>query len=227
MAYASVLTTPSAEDVDLEPRQSGIGTAQPQISHSEIPASSDDSDDELLRRIGENDQTAFALLVRRHIDRSYALALRILDNPADADDVVQDVLLKVWTHRGRWEGGRAKFSTWLYRVVTNRCIDLRRQPRADDLENAPEIPDAAPGAEAQMHRNDILQALEAAMGRLLDHQRIVLILSYHENLSNAEIAEVMQTTVSAVESLLKRGRQQLRKLLRSQERSIRLSLTED
>ena len=79
--------------------------------------------------------------MRRHIDRAYALALRILDNPADADDVVQDVLLKVWTHRGRWEGGRAKFSTWLYRVVTNRCIDLRRQPRADDLENAPEIPD--------------------------------------------------------------------------------------
>ncbi|ALK08090.1 RNA polymerase sigma factor [Blastochloris viridis] len=227
MAYASVLTTPSSSETDLEPQPSGNVTAQAAVTRATPPASDLDSDDELLRRIGENDESAFALLVRRHIDRAYALALRILDNPADADDVVQDVLLKVWTHRGRWEGGRAKFSTWLYRVVTNRCIDLRRQPRNDDLEAAPEVPDGTPGAESQLHRNEVLNALESAMGQLPDHQRVVLILSYHENLSNAEIAEVMQTTVSAVESLLKRGRQQLRKLLRRQEHSIRQSLTED
>ncbi|NJL07926.1 MAG: RNA polymerase sigma factor [Methylacidiphilales bacterium] len=224
MAHASVLTAQAA-DVGMLHRAGNVAPCPAAPTPS--VASASDSDDDLLRRIGENDQSAFALLVRRHIDRSYALALRILDNPADAEDVVQDVLLKVWTHRGRWEGGRAKFSTWLYRVVTNRCIDLRRQPRNQDLESAPEVPDGAPGAESQLHRTEVVNALEGAMGQLPDHQRVVLILSYHENLSNAEIAEVMQTTVSAVESLLKRGRQQLRKLLRGQERAIRQSLTAD
>lgn len=184
-------------------------------------------DDELLRRIGENDELAFRTLVERHVDRAFALALRILDNRADADDVVQDSLLKVWTHRHRWEAGRAKFSTWLYRVVTNRCIDLRRRPRNEDVEAVGEIADAAPDAVTAMHRSEVSELLDAAMNRLPDQQRIAIILSYHETMSNAEIADVMDTTVAAVESLLKRARQQLRKLLRRSEPDIRQALTDD
>lgn len=182
-------------------------------------------DDELLRRIGEDDQTAFRTLVERHVDRAYALALRILHNAADADDVVQDCLLKVWTHRHRWEGGRAKFSTWLYRVVTNRCLDLRRMPRMDDIEEAPEIADGREDALSELHRAGVTNLLERALSRIPDQQRIALILSYHEAMSNAEIAEVMVTTVAAVESLLKRGRQQLRRLLDRSRDDIRQSFT--
>jgi RNA polymerase sigma-70 factor (ECF subfamily) len=69
--------------------------------------------------------------------------------------------------------------------------------------------------------------LDAALARLPEQQRIALILSYHEGMSNGEIAEIMETTVSAVESLLKRGRQHLRRLLRRSERDIRQSLSED
>ncbi|MFL9823538.1 RNA polymerase sigma factor [Rhodoplanes sp. SY1] len=184
-------------------------------------------DDELLRRIGENDELAFRTLVERHVDRAFALALRILDNRADADDVVQDSLLKVWTHRHRWECGRAKFSTWLYRVVTNRCIDLRRRPRNEDVEAVGEVADGAPDAVTAMHRSEVSELLDAAMNRLPDQQRIAIILSYHEAMSNAEIADVMDTTVAAVESLLKRARQQLRKLLRRSEPDIRQALTDD
>lgn len=194
----------------------------------QIPANAGEpDDDELLRRIGENDELAFRTLVERHVDRAFALALRILDNRADADDVVQDSLLKVWTHRDRWEAGRAKFSTWLYRVVTNRCIDLRRRPRNEDVEAVGEIADAAPDAVTAMHRSEVSELLDAAMNRLPDQQRIAIILSYHESMSNAEIADVMDTTVAAVESLLKRARQQLRKLLRRSEPDIRQALTDD
>lgn len=185
-----------------------------------------DEDEELLMRLAADDEAAFRLLVERHIDRAFGIALRIVGSRADAEDVVQDTMLKVWTHRGKWQHGRAKFSTWLYRVVTNRCIDLHRRPRTDNVDAVPEQADAQPDVVSTMQRNEVTHMLEDAMQRLPEQQRIAVILSYHENMSNGEIAEVMDTTVSAVESLLKRGRQQLRDLLRRHEPDIRHSFTE-
>lgn len=185
-----------------------------------------DEDEELLTRLAADDEAAFRQLVERHIDRAFGIALRIVGSRADAEDVVQDTMLKVWTHRGKWQHGRAKFSTWLYRVVTNRCIDLHRRPRTDNVDAVPEQADAQPDVVSTMQRNEVTHMLEDAMQRLPEQQRIAVILSYHENMSNGEIAEVMDTTVSAVESLLKRGRQQLRDLLRRHEPDIRHSFTE-
>jgi len=185
-----------------------------------------DEDDALLDRLAADDQVAFRILVERHIDRAYAIALRIVGNAADAEDVVQDTMLKVWTHRGRWQHGRAKFSTWLYRVVSNRCIDLRRKPRNENVDAVPEVADTQPDASSVIERNEVSSLLEVAMQRLPEQQRVAVILSYHENMSNTEIAEVMDTTVAAVESLLKRGRQQLREMLRRHERDIRTAFTD-
>lgn len=191
------------------------------------PTRAPDADDLLLRRIGSGEETAFRVLVERHIDRAYALALRILKNPADAEDVVQETLLKIWNTRGSWEEGRARFSTWLYRVVTNRCLDLRRRPRMEEMENAPDLVSAEPDALTHLHRHEISGLLQQAIDRLPDQQRVALILSYFDELGNAEIAEVMDTTVPAVESLLKRGRQSLRKSLNRLERDIRDLFTRD
>jgi RNA polymerase sigma-70 factor (ECF subfamily) len=185
-----------------------------------------DEDKELLDRLAAGDEAAFRLLVVRHIDRAYAIALRIVGNTADAEDVVQDTMLKIWSHRGRWQHGRAKFSTWLYRVISNRCIDLRRKPRNENVETVPEVADGQPGAVEIIERNELNGMLELAMQRLPEQQRIAVIFSYHENMSNGEIAQVMDTTVAAVESLLKRGRQQLRQLLRKHERDIRTAFTD-
>lgn len=182
-----------------------------------------DEDDVLMERLAQGDERAFRRLLERHIDRAFALALRILRNHTDAEDVVQDVMLKVWTQGGNWQSGQAKFSTWLYRVVTNRCLDLCRKPKTTDLENAPEVEDGQPDAVATIHRGEINGLLEKAMSRLPEHQRVALILSYHDDLSNAEIAEILETTVQAVESLLKRGRQQLRTILGGLEGEIRES----
>lgn len=205
-----------------------VTPVQPSIADAAILAAARprDEDDLLLQAIADDDRGAFARLVSRHADRGYALALRILKNPSDADDVVQDSFMKLWMHRKRMEIGRAKFSTWLYRVITNRCIDLCRSPRMDDIDTAPELADERDDVITTMHRASMASLLEAALARLPDQQRVAVILSYHEAMSNAEIAEVMDTTVMAVESLLKRGRQQLRKVLAHSEADIRQSFTQ-
>ena len=206
-----------------------VRTTEKPVASSERPqqpSAVHDDDQPLLDRLAASDEAAFRELVQRHIDRAFGLAVRILGGKADAEDVVQDTFLKVWIHRGEWQHGRAKFSTWLYRVVTNRCIDLRRRPRTDDVDAIPEPMDARPDAVSTMHRHQVSTILDEAIKRLPEQQRIALILSYHEDMSNAEIAEVMETTVSAVESLLKRGRQQLRAILRRNEGDIRQSFTD-
>lgn len=193
------------------------------VRQPEMAPTLDTSDAALLTRIGDGDEAAFRLLVERHVDRAYGLALRILRSPSDAEDVVQDVMLKVWTHGGGWQDRRARFSTWLYRVVTNRCLDLCRRPKAKDIDEVPEAVDEATGPLDAVHEGEVHGMLERAMGQIPGKQRIALILSYHDDLSNAEIADVMETTVQAVESLLKRGRQQLRQILAGSEVEIRES----
>ena len=218
MAYAQATVVDPEMAVSF-PAKSIDNTADQ--SDNKIAPRPRNEDDELLLRIGQNDEAAFRALVERHVDRCYTLALRVLRNAADADDVVQDVLLKVWQNRGTWQAGKAKFSTWLYRVITNRCLDLRRRPRTEDMDNAPEQADDHPDALISMQRDELSNMLERAMAYLPDQQRIALILSYTDDLSNSEIAEIMETTVAAVESLLKRGRQQLRHSLRNEEGEIR------
>ncbi|MCP3387305.1 RNA polymerase sigma factor [Bradyrhizobium sp. CCGB12] len=231
MSYAADVMAPAeAEITTMAPVDSLVPvTASVPLAPDSTPDTADvvyDEDSELLDRLATGDEVAFRMLVERHIDRAYAIALRIVGNAADAEDVVQDTMLKIWSHRGRWQHGRAKFSTWLYRVISNRCIDLRRKPRNENVETVPEVADAQPGAVEIIERNELNDMLELAIQRLPEQQRIAVILSYHENMSNGEIAQVMDTTVAAVESLLKRGRQQLRQLLRKHERDIRTAFTD-
>ncbi|MGT2502034.1 RNA polymerase sigma factor [Bradyrhizobium guangxiense] len=231
MSYAADVWAPAEAEIAPTAPAEAIVPVMPSVplAPDSTPDAADvvyDEDSELLDRLATGDEAAFRALVERHIDRAYAIALRIVGNAADAEDVVQDTMLKIWSHRGRWQHGRAKFSTWLYRVISNRCIDLRRKPRTENVETVPEVADGQPGAVEIIARNELNGMLETAMQRLPEQQRIAVIFSYHENMSNGEIAEVMDTTVAAVESLLKRGRQQLRQLLRKHERDIRTAFTD-
>lgn len=180
------------------------------------------SDEALLERMREDDVEAYRTLVERHMNRAFGVAMRVLKNPTDAEDVAQDAFVKAWLNRQRWEAGRAKFSTWLYRVVVNRCIDLRRSPREEWIDDVPEPADEAEDSVSSIHRRQVYGRLEDALGRLPTQQRVAVVLSYYEDLSNAEIAEVMSTSVSAVESLLKRGRKGLREILRHSEQDVRI-----
>lgn len=178
-------------------------------------------DDALLERMKADDSEAYRILVERHVDRAYALALRTLRNPADAEDVAQEALVKAWTHRHSWQPGKAKFSTWLYRVVFNRCIDLKRMPSNACLDDVAEPEDDCPDSVDSIQRRQVYGRLEDAMATMPDQQRAALTLAYFDEMGNSEIAAVLGTTVQAVESLLKRGRQGLRERLRRSERDIR------
>jgi RNA polymerase sigma-70 factor, ECF subfamily len=231
MSYAADVWAPAEAEITTTLPAEEIVPMMPSVplAPDSMPVAAEivfDEDSELLDKLAAGDEVAFRMLVERHIDRAYAIALRIVGNAADAEDVVQDTMLKIWSHRGRWQHGRAKFSTWLYRVISNRCIDLRRKPRNENVETVPEVADGQPGAVEIIERNELNGMLEFAMQRLPEQQRIAVIFSYHENMSNGEIAQVMDTTVAAVESLLKRGRQQLRQLLRKHERDIRTAFTD-
>ena len=184
------------------------------------------SDDALLERMRLDDVEAYRTLVERHIDHAYAVAMRVIKNPADAEDVTQDAFVKAWVNRHRWDAGRAKFSTWLYRVIVNRCIDMQRLPKAEWIDAVAEPAAEVVDAVTDIHRRRVYGRLDDALHRLPTQQRVAIVLSYYEDMSNLEISEVMGTTVSAVESLLKRGRKRLRELLRRAESDIRVGFVE-
>ncbi|OIQ88207.1 ECF RNA polymerase sigma factor SigW [mine drainage metagenome] len=179
-------------------------------------------DDVLLERMRDDDVEAYRALVERHMDRAFGVAMRVLKNTSDAEDVTQDAFVKAWLNRHKWEPGRARFSTWLYRVVVNRCIDLRRAPRQEWIDDVPEPMDEGEDSVSSIHRRQVYGRLEDALGRLPTQQRVAVVLSYYEDLSNAEIAEVMNSSVSAVESLLKRGRKGLRDILKTSEQDVKI-----
>jgi len=169
-----------------------------------------DPDSDLVARVGRGDRAAAQLLMARHLPKMLALARRMLSDTAEADDAVQDAFMQLWTHAARWEPGRAKFGTWLYRVTLNKCYDrLRRRPTAP-LDAAAELPDPAPGPEANLQNSAISAQIEAALTALPERQRAAIQLCHYQGCGNIEAAEILGISVEALESLLARGRRTLR-----------------
>ena len=172
----------------------------------------DDSDEALMARVARGDQPAFRVLARRHLPAIVRLARRILGNTADAEDVAQEAMLRVWTHAPRWQP-LAAFKTWLTRVVVNLCLDRKRRAPWVELEAAGEIADSAPVASELAETDERERLLQRAIAELPDRQRTAIVLTYSEGMSNAQVANILDTSVSAVETLLVRGKQNLRRAL--------------
>jgi len=172
----------------------------------------DDSDEALMVRVARGDERAFQLLSRRHLPAMVGLARRILGNAGEAEDVAQEAFIRVWTYAPRWQP-LAQFRTWLTRVVVNLCLDRKRRARWVDLDAAGEVVDPAPRADEKAESNEREQMLTAAIDKLPARQRSAIMLTYVEGMSNAQVAEVLGTSVSAVETLLIRGKQNLRRTL--------------
>lgn len=174
----------------------------------------DASDDELVAAVATGDGQACGVLMQRHLGRIVALARRMMGNQADAEEVAQEVFLRVWTHAGKWEPGRAQFGTWLYRVAANLCLDrLRRTRSTVDIDDMPDLVSGEPRPDERLEADELAARVEAALQQLPERQRAAIALSHYQGLSNTETAEILDITVEAVESLLSRGRRQLRTLL--------------
>ncbi len=176
-------------------------------------------DEVLLARYAAGDPAAARVLTQRLVPRALGYAARLLGDGAEAEDVAQEAMLRLWRAAPGWRAGEAQVSTWLYRVVTNLCTDrmrARTRRRAAALDDAPDVPDGARGAEAGMIEADRMAALQAALDALPERQRQAVVLRHIEGLGNPEIAAVMDIGVEAVESLTARGKRALAALLAGQ-----------
>jgi RNA polymerase sigma-70 factor (ECF subfamily) len=150
----------------------------------------------------------------RHLPKILNLGRRMLGDHSEAEDVAQEVFVRVWTHATRWQPGKAKFETWLHRVAINLCYDrLRRRP-ASPLDEMPEQADEAPNPAARLYELQLAAAVNGALQKLPDRQREAVVLCHYQGLSNIDAADVMGVSVEAMESLLSRGRRALKTLLR-------------
>lgn len=183
-------------------------------------AHASDSDDDLLALYAAGDRMAARALAGRLTPRSLGYAMRLLGGDrAEAEDVVQEAMLRLWRIAPDWRRGEAQVSTWLYRVVTNLCTDRQRRlarharSMGDDL---PDVADDRPDADARLVQADRMAALNAALAALPPRQREAVILRHIEGLANPEIAQILGIGVEAVESLTARGKRALATALEAQ-----------
>ncbi len=171
------------------------------------------SDDALLALYARGDGVAARALTVRLLPKVYAHAARLLGDLAEAEDVAQEAMLRLWRIAPDWRPGEAKVTTWLYRVTANLCTDRLRKRRSVGLDEIAEPADPTPSVAAHLQDRARADALQTALNALPERQRQAVVLRHIEGLSNPEIARVMETNLRAVESLTARGKRALTAIL--------------
>lgn len=179
-------------------------------------------DAELLARFSKGDRAAALALTSRLAPVVFAQAFRMLGDRAEAEDVTQESLLRLWKAAPGWDATRAKITTWLYRVTSNLCIDRLRKSNRNSGDEVPEVADETPGIDRKLQATARAQALQHALQTLPDRQRQAMILRHIEDLSNPEISDIMEISVEAVESLVSRGKRALASTLAPQKKMLGL-----
>jgi len=179
------------------------------------PPAEDSLDHELMAAVARGDGRAFARLVERHLGWSVGFAERMLGTRHEAEDLVQTAFLRVWQGAARWEP-KAKFSTWLYRVLHNLCMDRFRARGEPSEPLDEELADESPGSEDRLQGMQRDARVRAALAALPARQRAALVLCYYEERSQAEAAALLGVSEGALESLLSRGRAALKKWLQNE-----------
>jgi RNA polymerase sigma-70 factor (ECF subfamily) len=187
-----------------------------------LDASQNLEDVELLARFAKGDRAAAQVLTARLAPVVYTQAFRMLGDRAEAEDITQDSLLRLWHAAPDWQAGQAKVTTWLYRVTSNLCIDKMRKSKRHSSGAVPEMPDNGPDMERRLQDRARAQALRAALRDLPNRQKQAIILRHLEGLSNPDVAQIMQISVEAVESLMSRGKRSLADALAPQKKALGL-----
>lgn len=188
-----------------------IGDVTTVLMTPAIPPAAED--DVLMARVALRDAEAFRALVSAHAAKAHRIGWRMLGDAAEAEDVAQEAMLRLWEQAGRWQAGGAGVSAWLNRVATNLCLDRLRRRRFASDEEVPERTDEAPLADVQLDAERMRQRTIAAIGALPDRQRAASVLTYYEDCSNMAAAEALEMNIKAFESLLLRARQALKAAL--------------
>ena len=181
------------------------------------------TEQELVARAKAGDDEAFAQLMRANEKRIYNRTLRMTGNPEDAMDLAQEAFLNAWRGLKFFQGDSA-FSTWVYRLASNACIDhLRRKKRRQDIsapmptdeedDSQPDIPDDRFRPDRELERRELRRAVIQGLKQLSDEHRQVLVMRELNGLSYQEIADVLDLEAGTVKSRIARARNSLRKIL--------------
>ena len=184
------------------------------------PASHDDrmSDERALARMARGDRDALAELYDRHARAIFSLALRILQDRAEAEDIVQDVFTQAWSQAARYDIGRGAVAAWMLMLTRSRAIDRLRSKRARpenaaDLHDADNIADTAVPQDLQLLSAEQVTRLQKALAELPVLQRTALELAYYEGLTHAEISERLGEPLGTVKTRIRQAVIKLREAL--------------
>ena len=164
-----------------------------------------------MTQIAQGDRRAFQTLVERHERRALTTATRMLRDATEAEDIAQEAFLRVYHHAASYRP-TAKFSTWLFRIVTNLCLDACKKHHPDYRDTLPEVPSTEPTPRDRLDQAERAALVQRAMRQLPPQQRMALVL-HLDGLRYQEIAEAMGCSLKAIESLLVRAKQTLRATL--------------
>lgn len=178
----------------------------------------------IVKRAQKGDRLAFAELVELYKDKLYNLGYRMLGNPQEAEDIAQEAFLRAYANLNKYNANH-KFSTWIYRIATNLCIDRIRKKKADYSLDAEvdgieggdmysRLKSSGDTPEQAAVRNEARQEVQDAIEALPDNYRTAVILKYLHDLSLQEISEILEVPVSTVKTRIHRGREALRAGLR-------------
>ena len=163
-----------------------------------------------MAMVARGDRDAYGIIVRRHVDSLYNYALRLCRVSGDAEDLVQETLLKAWSSASSFNPRKAKLTTWLHRILRNRFIDTTRKGHIEVAEEV-RLDDVTEGFhDSNAETADAGDTLDQLIGRLPESQRSALLLSHAQGFSNQQIAHILGVSVRATESLLARARGNLR-----------------
>lgn len=194
--------------------------ADPNAQNLGSAASAHSNDARLVARIADHDAGALTEVIEDRFTRTFAVARRMVGSDADAEDIAQEVFLRLWRKPPDLEQGTASLSTWLYRVTANLSIDWLRRKRPQPLDDVPDRAADDPTPDALTAEGQVSRSVDRALAALPERQRLAMTLTYYQGLSNSEAASVLEVSVDALESLLSRARRGVRRELESEWRDL-------
>lgn len=185
-------------------------------NNKDIYNNNEDPDAQMIKEVAQENERTFEQLVKKYEQLVFNIIYRYIGNRADVEDIAQEIFIKVWRYAKSFKG-KSKFSTWLYRIVVNQCLNYRgkHKQKIESLNSImeKEIAPESLKCENDSERKSKAEIVRKAIEELPERQRIALVLSKFECMSYKEIAQIMEVSLSSVESLIFRARFSLKQKL--------------